>query len=170
MKLSHIALSTALLLAAVVPAAARVVGPEAQTASYDFGPTVNNFALSIKLDSATVNAGSPIGGVLAIKNFGPPATIFRLGTLEEYKLTGQTPSGSPLEKSGPGVPFSGSVSSGLNEDTGAIYIQQFDDLGKWYDLKKPGTYAFYAQTALARGLGGPILATLTSSTVTLIVR
>jgi len=162
--------SLALLIAAALPAAARVEGPEALTASYNFGPTVNNFALAIKLDSATVNAGAPIGGVLAIKNFGPPTKIFRLGTLNEYLLTGKTPNGAPLEKSGPGVPFSGSVASGINEDTGALYVLGFDDLTKWYDFRQRGTYTFHVQTALAGGLGGPVLATLTSDTVTLTIR
>jgi hypothetical protein len=142
---------------------------EPQTAGFIFGPTVNNFALSVKLDQQVVNAGAPITATFALKNFGPPILVYRIGSLMEYGLMGTGPDGSPIPQTHE-VPFSGSVPSGTNINTGEA-LENTSDLSKYYNFQEPGRYTFWFQTAVSLQHNyNEVYAALRSNTLTLDVR
>jgi hypothetical protein len=138
---------------------------------FTFGPMVKDLALGVKLENQAVDVGAPIACTLAIKNFGPPRHIFRIGAMEEYALTGTGPRGTSINQGGPGDPSILDASAdGPYVETGQAYEKSTADLRKGYDFSAPGEYAFSFATVITQGLGGPWYAVLTSNTVTLDVR
>jgi hypothetical protein len=155
------------LIAATADCARARIEPEAT--GFTFGAPVNNLALSVKLDQQVVAVDAPITATFALKNFGAPILVYRVGSLMEYGLIGTGPDGSPIAKTHE-VPFSGSVPSGTNIGTGEA-LENTSDLSKYYNFQKPGRYTFWFQTAvnLQHHLT-EVYANLRSNTLTLDVK
>ncbi len=117
-------------------------------AFYSFGQTTNNLALSVKLAHESRKQGDPIEITFAIRNSGPPLSIFRVGSTTEYGLVGTGPGGVPIRKTSSAFHYWGSVPSGWHLGTGSTYQHTTEDLGKTYDFRKIGRYTFSFQTAI----------------------
>jgi hypothetical protein len=150
-------------------ASAHTVEDQART-SYTFGPTVNNLALGAKLEQQVVSAGAPIPIKFAITNFGPSLSIFRIGSIIEYTVTGTGPGGIPIRKDDRGAVSTGSVDIGMGLPNGSTYVNPGDDLGILYDFRTPGRYTFTCETALTLVYEGPVYADLKSNVLTLNVQ
>jgi len=158
--------SSTLIAATTAGAGARI---ESQASGFTFGPAVKDLALSVKLDQQVVSAGAPVTATFALKNFGPPILVYRVGSLMEYGLIGTGPDGSPIAKTHE-VPFSGSVPSGTNIGAGEA-LENTSDLSKYYDFQKPGRYTFWFQTAVSlQHHLNEVYANLRSNTLTLDVK
>jgi len=158
-----------LLAIATQSASAHTIDNQARS-SYTFGPTVNNLALGAKLGQQVVNAGAPIPIKFAITNFGPSLSIFRIGSILEYTVTGNGPGGIPIRKDDRGAVSTGSVDIGMGLPSGSTYVNPVDDLGILYDFRTPGRYTFTCETALTLVYEGPVYADLKSNVLTLEVR
>ncbi len=138
--------------------------------NYTFGPTIRHLALAAKLEQQVTNVAAPIAIKFAITNFGPPISIFRIGWLREYTVTGTGPGGIPIGKDDRGAGSVASVDTGMYLASGSTYVNPVDDLGMLYDFRTPGMYTFTCGTALTLVYEGPVYAELRSTTLTLDVR
>lgn len=133
-----------------------------------FGQTASGLALSAMLTQQSVRAGAPIRVTFEVKNVGRPLSIFRLGSIREYYLTGTGPVGSPIKKFDRPIPFSGSVRSGWYLATGATYEHVTADLERVYDFRAAGRYVFSFETPIRLEFKlDKIYTILTSNTITL---